>query len=840
MQNALLGALNQGALLLTANRRLARHWRQSFDTACQVGGYRVWETPFIRAWSDWVKESIDLLLPDVVTPSDFAERRVWLRIIGDAPLLDRAATAASAAQAWARCQQYEVSLDHPDFGITEDTARFRDWAMAFEQLLEKNRWLPVARREQWLTEAGELTGREVWLDGFDEVTPAQKRLLSGLRTRVYEPSFLPAGAVTRHSYPDSRAEIRAAASWVRTQLEDGPARSVGIVVPNLRGLRSEVEATFEDVLGRSVFNISLGLPLAEWPIIADALAWLRGLDGPLEVGDAGGLLRSPFFLGAEEECSARALFDFKLRSEQLMRVTADRMRDPQIPLFGEAIGRAQMLVRAQSRPLSPGDWARIFPELLAAGGWPGPRALSSAERQALARWQGLLREFAALDLVEGPVSFNEAATMLTGLANEAIFQPETKEMPIQILEALQAAGSQYDALWVMGLTDTQWPPSARPHPFLPRPLQRELDLPHATPERELLFAHAVTDRLLRSAPVVIFSHPNRDGEEALRPSRLISYYPDHAPHSRNFPGYAIAEPLEERADQSAPPVPAGEKVSGGASVLTQQSKCPFQAFATVRLGANKWPDPEPGLSPRERGITLHNALEWLWQHFRSCDALVRATDAERNAAIRDASRAGCLRLASQGRKHLIELEQRRLETLLADWIQVDCERGDFVVETTETKLDFRAVGIPIDGKPDRIDRLPGGERVLLDYKSTTPGRKSWEGDRPDNLQLPLYAIGLAEPPAAIAFAQVKAGEHKFDGLAAAENLLPGVTVPEHDWSQQLAEWRAVINKIWAEFQSGRADVDPKGSGAPCARCHLHSLCRIYDTNLAPVGGEEDL
>jgi probable DNA repair protein len=840
MISALLGALDQGAMLLTANRRLARHWRQRFDAACQSRGSRVWETPLIRAWQDWVKESIDLRLPDVVTPSDFAERRIWLRIIGDVTLLDRAATAASAAEAWSLCQQYEVPLGHPDFSVTEDTARFREWAMAFEQLLAKNRWLPVARRERWLADAGELIGREVWLDGFDEMTPAQRRLLSGLRTRVYEPSLVPAGSVTRSSYPDARAEIQAAAAWARTQLEDDAARSIGIVVQNLRGLRSEVEATFEDVLGRSIFNISLGLPLTDWPIIADALRWLRALEESLEVGDAGWLLRSPFFMGAEEECSARALLDVKLRSSQLTRVAAARMRDPKVPLFGEAFGRAQMLLGAQTGPLSPGGWARIVPELLAAGGWPGPRALSSSERQALARWQVRLREFAALDLVEGPVSFKDVVAMLTGLASEAIFQPETEEMPIQILESLQSAGSQYDALWVMGLTYTHWPPNARPHPFLPRSLQRELDLPHATPERELRFAHDITARLLRSAPVVIFSHPDRDGEEELRPSRLISCYPKQAPHSYNFSGYAIAKPLEERADQSALPVPAEEKIRGGSSVLARQAQCPFQAFATFRLGANEWPDPEPGLSPRERGDALHWALERLWQDFRSRAALVQATEAERNTAIRDASRAGCLRLASQGRTNLIELEQRRLESLLADWIKVDCERGEFVVETTETKLDFHAIGIPIDGKPDRIDRLPSGERVLIDYKSTTPGRKVWAGDRPDNLQLPLYAIGLAEPPAAIAFAQVKAGEHKFEGLAAAKDLLPGVTVPAHDWSQQLAEWRAVINRIWAEFQSGRADVDPKDGGTPCTLCHLHSLCRVYDTNQVPGGGEEGL
>jgi ATP-dependent helicase/nuclease subunit B len=839
MQDALLSALEQGALLLTANRRLARHWRQNFDAARQAAGASVWQAPLIRTWPDWVNESIDALLPDRVTPSDFTERRGWLKIVGDAPLLDRQATAASAAQAWALCQQYQLSLHHPGFADAEDTARFRDWALAFEQRVEKNHWLPAARRELWLAEVGQLTGREVWLDGFDEVTPAQQLLLSRLRTRRYDAPAPPAAAVTRRGYPDARAEIEAAACWARTLLEDGAARSVGIVVQHLAALRPAVEAAFEDILGRPLFNISLGRPLAEWPVIADALLWLRWLGAPIEAGSAGVLLRSPFLAGAGQERGARALFDIELRNENLLEVTASRARAAAPPLLAEAIGRALTLFRAQPRQLSPGAWARVIPELLAAGGWPGSRTQSSAERQALARWQSLLREFAALDLVEGPVPFSEALSMLAGLAGEAIFQPETEEMPVQILEALQAAGSSFDALWVMGLTDTQWPPPARPHPFLPRVLQRELDLPHATPERELRFARDVTARLVRSAPVVVFSHPHRDGDEQLRPSRLIAGYPDEAPPSRTFPGYAIAAPLEESVDRSAPPLPEGERVRGGTTILAWQSQCPFRAFAAVRLRAEEWAEPEPGLSPLERGTALHAALAALWKRFGSRAELARATSAERFAAIREAARTGCAELSRDGRDNLVALEQQRVEAVLEDWIELDCERGDFTVEAIEKEVDLRPAGLPLRARADRIDRLPGGERILIDYKSTAPGRKVWAGERPDNLQLPLYAVALPETPSAIVFAQMKRGEHKFDGLAADAGLLPGVKPPPQGWQQQLEDWREVINRIWAEFQSGRADVDPKDGGKPCAQCHLHSLCRVYDTSLHPAADDAD-
>ncbi len=833
MPDTLLNALAQGALLLTANRRLARHWRRAYDARQRESGALAWPAPAVLAWQDWVTESIDALLPDRITPSPFAEIRGWHRIIDAGPLLDQQATAEGAAQAWALCQQYQLSLDHPSFSDSEDTAKFRAWALEFERRANKHHWLPAARRELWL--AGQLppSFRDVWLDGFDETTPAQQTLLARLKWQAYQGEQLPAGAVSRAAYPDANAEIHAAARWARTLLEEGRARSVGVVVQGLASLRPTVEAVFEDVLGAPLFNISLGRALNEWPIVADALLWLRWLARPLDIGSTGVLLRSPFFRGAAAERAARAQLDITLREENALEVTAARVRAGGPPLLAEALGHALASLAAQPARQSPGAWARAIPGILSASGWPGDRTQSSTERQALARWQQLLRDFAALDLVEGPLPFPQAVSLLSDLAGEAIFQPETAEMPVQILEALQAAGSRFDALWAMGMTDTVWPAPAKPNPFLPRALQRENNLPHATPERELRFAREITARLLRSAPVVIFSYPERKDDEEFRPSRLILPYPEQLPAMANFPSYAIAAPLERTADTSAPPLPPGAQVRGGTGVLSSQSLCPFQAFAKVRLQAAEWTEPEPGLSPLERGNALHEALASLWKRFRTRAALARAGAQDRDAALTEAVLAGIAQLSPAGREKLIELEHIRLRAVLEDWVELDFERDDFTVESIEHRIDLTPAGLPVHARADRIDRLPSGQTVLIDYKSTAPSRKVWEGERPDNLQLPLYAVALPETPSAIVFAQLKRGDHKFDGLAAAEGLVPGVKPAPQGWEAQIAEWRRTITKIWKEFQDGRADVDPKDGGRPCANCHLHSLCRIYDTESAP-------
>jgi hypothetical protein len=806
----ILHALANGALLLTANRRLARHWRMAFDAAQVEAGREAWPAPEISAWPDWIADVCERKLSGRVLPSAMAERRGWERVIRDAgdgePLLDVAATAAAASNAWALCKQYRISLRHPAFDDAADTARFRNWALDWERRVERRQWLPEAERETWLAESmPESMGREVWLDGFDEFTPLQSELVEKLKGRRVRGDRARASAVALHICDDARAEAYAAACWARTRLERDGKKHVGVVVQDLASLRPAIEGIFEDVLGKPLFNISLGLPLTEWPVVADALALLRWITGPLPVGEAGALLRSPFVRGGNSAAEMDA------RERNRLDVT---------------LAQAGWAGIAAPERLTPGAWARAMPRLLERFGWPGDRGLSSAERQAVARFEKVLREFAALDVVDGPMGFREALRLFSDACAEAVFQPETPEMPVQILEALQAAGSSFDALWVMGMTDTNWPAPAKPHPFVPRSLQRAGDLPHATPERELRFAREITERLLASAPEVIFSAPRREAELALRPSRLIAALPAWTPDSEVFESVTTAlackGAFEQFADDAAPAL-GEEKITGGTGILAWQSVCPFKAFASARLGAGEFPEPSPGIPPFERGSKLHDALKYVWERFQTMAAMRSATDAERQRVIDEA-------LVSHGNRKLDEVERQCMKLRLEQMIELDFERGDFEVVEMERAVDFAGQGIGLRGRIDRIDLLPGGERVIIDYKSTAPSTKVWHGERPDNPQLPLYAIAIDPPPAAIAFASLKRGEVKYKGAGQSEKLIAGVEPGGLGWSEQLEEWRRVTRALWDEFASGQAAVTPKKKA--CDTCHLHSLCRIHEQGVA--------
>ena len=100
---------------------------------------------------------------------------------------------------------------------------------------------------------------------------------------------------------------------------------IGVIVPDLGRCRSQIERIFAEAFHprnrlrpdrdpRQLFNISLGLPVSEYPIIDAAFLFVGTSPEALPIEIVGRLLRSPFVHGAEEEFTSRALLDAALRA----------------------------------------------------------------------------------------------------------------------------------------------------------------------------------------------------------------------------------------------------------------------------------------------------------------------------------------------------------------------------------------------------------------------------------------------------------------------------------------------------------------------------------------------
>ena len=174
-----------------------------------------------------------------------------------------------------------------------------------------------------------------------------------------------------------------------------------------------------------------------------------------------------------------------------------------------------------------------------------------------------------------------------------------------------------------------------------------------------------------------------------------------------------------------------------------------------------------------------------------------------------------------------ELERARLARLALEWLEVERQRPDFEVVASEDKRALVAGGIALSGRIDRLDKLSSGGHALIDYKSGRVTPNAWQGDRPDDPQMPLYAVNAAEDITAVAFARIKKGDMRMMGFSRDDKVLPKVKI-YHDWKFLLQEWKEEVDDLGREFAAGEATVDPKQRQQTCRYCDLAPLCRVHE------------
>lgn len=870
MNQAVIAALKAGATLVTANQRLARHLAMDYGAVQQAQGARVWEAPDILPWPQWLErfwhESFGLLDRDKpqLLLNDFQELTLWEEAIAaqeEEPLLQVPAAARGAREAWRLLHAWRLAITREQENASEDVHAFARWTKTYLQRCTTSDWLDSARLPDAVRRA--FAAKRITppstliLAGFDELTPQQEEYLGQLRASGTEIITLtPASKpkeVVRIGVDDRDAEIRAAAAWTRAALESGQTR-IGVVVPDLAVQRAKLVRQFDEALLPAAlypgtepvrpYNVSLGEPLASQPVIHVALLILEFGTGTLPIARLGTLLRSPFLIGATHEAGARAQLDALLRQagEETVSITTLLRRAPSLSLHAQ-LRAWRDAIPARSQQLSPSAWSEQFANLLKLAGWPGDAPLDSSNHQAVVAWRELLARLAAQDLVSTRLNYAEALATLRRMASERVFQPQTPAAPVQVLGLLEASGLDFDSLWVMGLDDESWPPSPRPNPFLPLDLQRARGIPHASAERELEFARRLTERFAASAGNVVFSYPLNAGDEKRRASPLLQAYAaatpnDLPPLQENLASHIFAaRRLETLEDDQAPALPLGSVVKGGTRLFQYQAACPFRAFATLRLDARTPEEPQPGLDAKARGMLLHWALEALWKTLNSHAALCAMSEDSLLAAIRNAVN-NAMEILARDRSQTLsgrfrEIESLRLVRLLRAWSEQEKARAPFQVVAAEQKKTIELGGIVIEGRIDRVDQLDDGARVVIDYKTGQTSIKSWEGERPDEPQLPLYAVHLQrdQPVAGALFAQLRAGALGFNGLAQRAGIAPKVKpAGENDaaWHTQLSSWQATLTNLAEAFRAGDARVDPKEYPHTCQYCGLQALCRVHE------------
>jgi ATP-dependent helicase/nuclease subunit B len=530
---------------------------------------------------------------------------------------------------------------------------------------------------------------------WETLAPAQRRL-SGIRLA---------------ELPDPAAEAQAIALALREAIVT-PGKVAALVTPD-RQLAARVSALLE-----------------RWGIEADDSAGKRLSETP-----AGTLLLGIASAAAEELAPVALLAlakhplvggkgDDRLSWLEAARVLDLKLRGPRpAPGIGgldEKLGELREWRTVRSRVTALDG---LFSEPVSLSRLAEALAVAAQALAGDAMWSGPAGRMAADMLAELQVSESaarlwigpeDASPLLRQLFDQQSVRPPYGGHPrIFIWGLLEARLQRADLVILAGLNEGVWPALPAPDPWLPPKVRATLKMP-TLDARIGLAAHDFASAL--GAPEVLITRARRDSRSPTVASRFLlrlDAMTGGLPRDVRLERLtrALDDPGPPRpVDRPAPNPPAEQRPDTISVTQVDRLKAdPFAFYAQAILRLRKRDPVDDDHSARWKGTAVHEALEE-WLKHDECDPAKLRPRAE--ALLNDEAIHPMLRAL---------WAPRLLEAI--DWI-AELERENQASGRTPLRAEAAGEtilnGVTVQGRVDRIDRLPDGALAIVDYKTGQP------------------------------------------------------------------------------------------------------------------------
>lgn len=840
-RSTLFKLLTEGAVVLTANNRLAAHLQRDYFAHSHG---QILDKPACLPYQQFLQQTFhnycksQIIRPQPVLLSTAQMHYLWQQILGQHPdyFMNKGLVHA-VEDAWKRCLQWRIDIHDPLFQSTPQTRLFQNWVLQFEQRLQQLFAICDNQLVEYLinNDVTMNANHFIWLC-FDDFTPQQLALQDLMKAQglLVSTTDLPEQQTKVQLYEaaDEQDEFQQLSLWLQTQLTKNRQR-IAVVVPNLQTEGKKLQRLLKKQLPAASFDISLGEKLSSFGLINHALCWLSLTGKTLDSHQARLLLHSPYLLGAKSELSGRAkiMQDNLCVDETFFEI---KRLLPALHQFSPQLAEALINLPPYPANASPSEWAVLFSQRLQFLGFPGEYTLNSVNYQCYQRLSGILDEFRQLQLITPEIDFQTALSALRELTDNTIFQPQKIAAQIQILGMLEASGCTYDSLWITGMSDECLPQKARLSAFIPITLQQSRQMPHASPARELMLANKQIHRFCVSAPDCVFSYPKFTQDKPNLVSPLLN---KPAPYLPIEPLITAEEPVLEAFEETYQlPPQSSEPIKGGSALLANQAKCPFRAFAAHRLHASAKPIMMEGLNHLERGQIIHKIMEMIWQSLKNQHTLLTIDESQLQLLITNAIDKALMPYQKENKETfsplIQKIEHQRLRTLVEASLEWERSRPDFSVVALEKTYTLQLSGINFTLRVDRLDEVAEGYQWVIDYKSGIPQNLPWKEERPREPQLLLYAL-LEEKINTLVFATLKNGQINTKGLS--EENYEGLDITPlkkgENWTSQRHEWQKRLQLLADEFSQGHCIPQPISSSV-CQQCDFQSLCRFSAESLS--------
>lgn len=835
-RQALFSMLKKGAIIITPNNRLSHHLLEDYfketdehTQSCDKPRCLPYQALLRLLYKELCYQSPHTNHP--ILFSQQQQRHLWRQVISTNLNHCHDGIVGAIQEAWSRCQHWQIDAEDPAFLHTPQTKQFQAWQ---QQYLNQLNMIHAITEEQLVTYILNYPAlfdeKTVIWACFDEYTPEQRALQSAIKqagSDQYEYDLAPK-IINTHQLiaKDSQDEYLHLIQWLINKLAEGSER-IAVVVPDLQTQSHRLQRLLQRYIPADQFNISLGQSLIHYPLVAHALQWLNLGEQSISNHQARLLLHSPFLHGAKTEFEARAELMQHCKLLQESTLSPKRFTDG---LTSKAPSLSALLSSLSDYPdkSSPSEWVEHFKARLIDVGFPGEYPLDSSSYQCFQRLMALIEELGQLSLISPLMDKSQALHALEDLAQSTIFQAQKKSAPIQILGLLEASGCSFEHIWVCGLTDQRIPQKTNLSAFIPIQIQRDLDMPHATAQRELQLAQQLLERLQRGSHTCVFSYPRLTGDTPNLPSPLIKplmRLENSTPATRS-----IITHLMNQDDNYLIPLALDETVSGGTALLANQAKCPFRAFAAHRLHAQPVLNISDGPDASERGQLIHRVLDLLWKNLGSQDRLLSLSTKELDELIDSMIHQALSPIANDRPRSFGPLVQsvelKRLHRLVKASLDWEKERPRFIVEAVEQRYTLRLADIDFQVRVDRLDKIMDDKKWVIDYKTSIPSNKPWNEERPEAPQLLLYAL-LDQQINALLFLQLKAGRVQCSGFSEEPLTIQGFSSLNkgEQWTNRRDTWHKQLKDLAEEFREGQCSPKPTRTST-CEHCDFSNLCRI--------------
>ncbi|SMN10865.1 FIG01199495: hypothetical protein [uncultured Candidatus Thioglobus sp.] len=701
---------------------------------------------------------------------------------------------------------------------------FANWLTDYQKTKSSHHFLDTNDLSKLIIEHSN-TLPKPYLYGFKTLTPEQSKLFNKIGYQLL-------CAVQTNTQSDNKTfqtstdEILSAAQWARDLHAQHPQKHIAIVSPNLNQQQHQITSifnqTFADTLvetGKKSYNISLGLPLTDYPLIRHILTLLKLCaqlqNNRINTDTFNAAIASPYIAHAQQERPARAVLCNRVLSFSQTHFKFARLErfldsTPTLKIQIERI-ISQPALKRQSHD----QWLSFFNDYLQILGFATNRTLSSTEYQLFKKYQASSLGLNQLAQSYGKVGISEAILNLEQWLSQVIFQAQSAETPIQILGSLEAEGLHYDAAWVLTMTNDFLPAALNSPRFIPADIAKQQQIPHSSFELIAKDAQDTLNNLINLSDVVIFSYAKSHKASEQQPSPLLKFDAKVQILTHKYQNISSESLADIQANQLT-----DKQVHGGVSILKDQMECAFKGFAH-RLNTQIFDDPHIGLDRREQGKIVHNTLQYFYQEITSQASLLALSDEALNTLIEQKIVLAIKHYADTGFK---AVEKIRIKKLIHQFIACDKQRAPFTVISTEETINANIAGLKFSTRLDRLDEMENGDRIVFDYKIGKPSVANWCGKAIKDPQLPIYAI--SNNTQGVAFIQLNADKVSIKGLSKDPDSLPKQSSRNScaDWDEQKNSWQTILNTASEDFQTGKAAVLPIKTA--CDYCDYDALCRV--------------